>query len=1246
MVKFGHQLLADSRSLHDVFALLGFSAEVMNYKQYKKLLKVSMANMEEAVHVLPEKVQLHLTDPYWNWMLTAPCLKEVEVSSAFAWFWNLLQANIQQEAEKIKSVIEEMHFRILALKQHAVDLESGISQSEQPLNDLLQLRKLWQDTTLVEDGIRRFRLINLTGFCKILKKFDKNWGHWNGHMCAQTLMPFIIETVSLPETMKRTTSETWDKYLQKANERIKAAVPDKPGIQEQLQMLQSVHVKQMQELMADGTVENDEPAISQAISKEGLSRWLPVAAALRSYSWQSFRSDFMAALVISIAGIPKAMGYANLASLPVASGIATLYVPNLLYALLGSSRQGATSPQSVPALLLGQMVTETLSQRDLEDTVEHRIALTMMYTLLTGIMLILIGSLRITFLLNFVSKSVLSGFVSASVVVAALSTVKTFLQVSIKKSPAVHVTLSNLLAKLPEAHTGTVVMSALAVTSMMILGRLQKKATNKLAGKRGMLLSLLRQLIRIPAAIWVVLAGIYLGANLCDFQAFTEWQPIHKVMGRGATFPADFFHSVGQAFECQYYNERLLMEYQATGSGDGLKTVETEARLRADFATSDVKPTEFDLARYDLLAYPTVSSVVCPVVNIPMIPGSHQIQLILDLPTVAGIFSGKIRSWADPQIKSLNPNLPWHTERTELPIKVISRSDDSGTTHTFSTALAECTGCNASVAPGMQVDWQANIAFRAQSNKAVVDLVRREAWSIGYASLNELRQQEAKRTSAACVALKMQGEVVTTSKSLWPIRQTNYLLIPASHDRPVDAEPRQTGCKARQLLYQYTAMLYSSRELEMEDMVLLPRPKDLHLILCPTDRHLDSHRRLPSTEKCSSAVTAPTCQDYKMVGFVPPSIPDFQLPSFELLPLSGSTLLNVALLSIVVLLEHVAVVKRFAAERNYEVWLSSDICALGFANVVGSMFGSFFVAAGFSRSSLNSSAETQMSLLLSVLLSLGILYLVAPLLSMLPDAFVAVVLFMAVIGSFDWGTLLELWKLGRHGLLDSAALFLAFGTTCFFGVIPGMSLAVGFSIVMFILNSSFSEVVQLGRVPGTQHYEAVQSESSAVACAPSSACKPSSGGGQKSRSQTITFPSIKVLSPRAPLWFGNVARFMDILKVTLRLPKTRAVVVDMSCAPWIDATACAEIRKVLEFVAEGGQDVRFANASVQVQQIILAGCGQKGCSQLFYESILEAEICMSESQVLDTFSDNESNESAEEHEHAKVAPCPAETCSI
>jgi SulP family sulfate permease len=327
-----------------------------------------------------------------------------------------------------------------------------------------------------------------------------------------------------------------------------------------------------------------------------------------------------------------------------------------------------------------------------------------------------------------------------------------------------------------------------------------------------------------------------------------------------------------------------------------------------------------------------------------------------------------------------------------------------------------------------------------------------------------------------------------------------------------------------------------------------------------------------------------------MVGFIAPAFVNFQMPKPQTEIVLSKFLVDSLLLACIALLEHVANVKLYAERGGYQVSISSDLVAVGLSNIFGAMSGSFIVAGGFSRSALNAKAVSQISLLLSVFVSLAVVYTAAPLLSMLPDAVLSVVLFIAVIGLVDWKTPLQLARLRRNGLVDALALAIAFSATCFLGVVQGMASAIGFSLVVFVFNSSYPQIVELERSPGTTYYS------------PAPARTPASDLGCMCAGKRVSAPlAIKVLRFEAPLWFANSALFLD--RMLLELSTTRglkALVLDMSTVPRVDYSAGLAIKKLIDRGDHLGITIVFTHANRKVESMIQMVAGARKSS--FFET--------------------------------------------
>ena len=158
-----------------------------------------------------------------------------------------------------------------------------------------------------------------------------------------------------------------------------------------------------------------------------LPRWLPSIPALewgRQYKRESFTKDMVAALIVTVMLIPQSLAYALLAGLPPEVGLYASVAPLLLYAVFGSSRVLAVGPVAVVSLMTAAAVAEHAAAG---THAYWQVAITLAF--LSGAMLLVMGLLRLGFLANFLSHPVISGFISASGLLIALSQLKTLMGV-------------------------------------------------------------------------------------------------------------------------------------------------------------------------------------------------------------------------------------------------------------------------------------------------------------------------------------------------------------------------------------------------------------------------------------------------------------------------------------------------------------------------------------------------------------------------------------------------------------------------------------------------------------------------------------------------------------------------------------------------------------------------------------------------------------------------------------------------
>jgi SulP family sulfate permease len=150
-----------------------------------------------------------------------------------------------------------------------------------------------------------------------------------------------------------------------------------------------------------------------------LSRYLPVLQWSRQYNRQQAGSDLVAALIVTVMLIPQSLAYALLAGLPAQIGLYASILPLVVYALFGTSRTLSVGPVAVASLMTAAALAP-LAQAGSAEYIAGAVVLALM----SGLMLVLMGVLRLGFLANFLSHPVISGFITASGIVIAASQLK------------------------------------------------------------------------------------------------------------------------------------------------------------------------------------------------------------------------------------------------------------------------------------------------------------------------------------------------------------------------------------------------------------------------------------------------------------------------------------------------------------------------------------------------------------------------------------------------------------------------------------------------------------------------------------------------------------------------------------------------------------------------------------------------------------------------------------------------------
>ncbi|MDB4252230.1 solute carrier family 26 protein [Flavobacteriaceae bacterium] len=227
---------------------------------------------------------------------------------------------------------------------------------------------------------------------------------------------------------------------------------------------------------------------------KNLQRLIPILEWLPNYTRSRFKGDFIAGITVAIILIPQGIAYALIAGLPPIYGLYCALVPQLVYAVFGSSRQVAIGPVAMDSLIVATGVsTLALAGSD------SYIAIAILLAFMVGGIQFLLGVFRLGFVVNFLSKPVISGFTSAVALTIGINQFRNLFGVDFIQSDQIQYVLEDIWFTITDFNSHTTIIGLISVTVIIILRKINKK---------------------IPNALIVVVAGIltirYFGSDFVD----------------------------------------------------------------------------------------------------------------------------------------------------------------------------------------------------------------------------------------------------------------------------------------------------------------------------------------------------------------------------------------------------------------------------------------------------------------------------------------------------------------------------------------------------------------------------------------------------------------------------------------------------------------------------------------------------------------------------------------------------------
>ena len=206
-----------------------------------------------------------------------------------------------------------------------------------------------------------------------------------------------------------------------------------------------------------------------------LKELIPILEWLPNYNSSRFKGDFIAGLTVSIILIPQGIAYALIAGLPPIYGLYCALVPQLVYAIFGSSRQVAIGPVAIDSLIVATGVsTLALAGSD------SYIAIAILLAFMVGSIQFLLGIFRLGFIVNFLSKPVISGFTSAVALTIGINQFRNLFGVDFVQSDQIQYVLEDIWFNIIDFNLNTTLIGLISVGVIVLLRKINKKIPNAL----------------------------------------------------------------------------------------------------------------------------------------------------------------------------------------------------------------------------------------------------------------------------------------------------------------------------------------------------------------------------------------------------------------------------------------------------------------------------------------------------------------------------------------------------------------------------------------------------------------------------------------------------------------------------------------------------------------------------------------------------------------------------------------------
>ncbi|MFT4612707.1 MAG: SulP family sulfate permease [Gammaproteobacteria bacterium] len=206
-----------------------------------------------------------------------------------------------------------------------------------------------------------------------------------------------------------------------------------------------------------------------------IKKIIPILEWLPNYNKSLFKGDLVAGITVGIILIPQGIAYALIAGLPPIYGLYCALVPQMIYAIFGTSRQVAVGPVAMDSLIVATGVS-TLALAGSESY----IAIAIFLGLMVGTIQFILGVFSLGFIVNFLSKPVITGFTSAMALIIGFNQFRNLLGVDFIQSDQIQFIIEDIWLEIASFNTHTTIIGLLSVFIIIIFRKINKKIPNAL----------------------------------------------------------------------------------------------------------------------------------------------------------------------------------------------------------------------------------------------------------------------------------------------------------------------------------------------------------------------------------------------------------------------------------------------------------------------------------------------------------------------------------------------------------------------------------------------------------------------------------------------------------------------------------------------------------------------------------------------------------------------------------------------